>query len=93
MSLAVTGLIAGCGVPSAPDGELVLGEGSPSKRRCMECGWIESSRAIGGAADNRAVRTVEYTIRMGDGSSRVFNGDSGEHWRLGERLKVIEGAR
>ena len=92
--LAVSGLVAGCGAPTIPDGVLVIGEaGSAKKRRCVECGWIESSRAISGAADNRTVRTVEYTIRMGDGTSRVFNGDSGEHWRLGERLKVIEGAR
>lgn len=94
LSLAFSALLAGCDAPAKADGELVLAKDSPPNRRCVECGWIESSRAVPVDADNRAVRIVEYTMRMGDGSSRVFNG-SGEHWRVGERLMLIEalGAR
>jgi hypothetical protein len=43
-----------------------------------------------------AVRTrlsYEYTVRVGDGSSRVFREELPVSWRLGERLIVIDGAR
>jgi hypothetical protein len=62
-------------------------------RRCPECGWIESRRAIASGADNRAIQLQEYTVRMADGSSRVFTTGPGERWRLSERLKVIDGGR
>src|SRR5438309_2005360 len=45
---------------------------APAARRCPECGWIESNREIPGGTDNRAIRIQEYTVRMVDGSSRVF---------------------
>lgn len=64
---------------------------APSARRCPECGWIESKGEIPGGTDNLAIRIETYTVRMVDGSSRVFTGGPGERWRLGERLKVIDG--
>jgi hypothetical protein len=64
---------------------------SPLKtRRCPECGWIESRRDLPAGTDNRAVTLPEYTVRMVDGSSRVFIAGPGERWRLGERLRYIE---
>ena len=62
-----------------------------SARRCPECGWIESKRSVPSGADNLSIRSQEYTVRMGDGSSRVFTGGPAERWRLGERLKFIDG--
>lgn len=53
---------------------------------CDACGWIESHREIrayGAPLVNR------YTVRMRDGSSRVFD-ESAAQWRLGERLIFID---
>ena len=47
-------------------------------RSCQACGWIESSRAD------------QYTVRMRDGSSRVFDEMPGVKWRLGERLGYMD---
>jgi hypothetical protein len=47
------------------------------ERGCAACGWIESQR------------TDQYTVRMRDGSSRVFDEIPGVKWRLGERLIYI----
>jgi hypothetical protein len=60
-------------------------------RRCRECGWIESKDNIASGTDNRAIRLQTYTVRMADGSSRVFTGGPGDHWRVGERLTFIDG--
>lgn len=51
----------------------------PAARRCAHCGWIESKRG------------TEYTVRMTDGSTRVFEEALPASWRLGERLVVIDG--
>lgn len=60
--------------------------------RCPQCGWIESKREIARpGADARALPSYEYTVRLGDGSSRVFREDMPVSWRLGERLIYIEG--
>ena len=62
--------------------------------RCPQCGWIESKRQIvSSAADPHSLGTYEYTLRMTDGSSRVFRETLPATWRLGERLTLIEGAR
>ena len=62
-------------------------------RRCPHCGWIESKREIlPGAAALQAPRSYEYTVRMTDGSSSVFQQALPASWRLGERLTVIGGA-
>ena len=68
--------------------ELTIGAG----RRCAHCGWIESKREIPpGAADSRAPGSYEYTVRMTDGSSSVFQQALPASWRFGERLTVIGG--
>jgi hypothetical protein len=64
---------------------------SRSTRRCPECGWIVAKRDIASGADNRSIRIQEYTVRMIDGSSRVFTGGPSDRWRLGEPLKFIDG--
>jgi hypothetical protein len=63
----------------------------PLPRSCRECGWIESKRSVPSGADNLSIRSDEYTVRMGDGSTRIFTGGPAERWRLGERLKFIDG--
>ena len=62
-------------------------------RRCAYCGWIESKREmLSGSADSAVAGVYEYTARMSDGSSRVFQEPVAATWRLGERLMVIDGA-
>jgi hypothetical protein len=62
-------------------------------RRCPHCGWIESKREIlPNVADPHAAKIYEYTARMVDGSSRLFQEQLPTSWRLGERLMVIDGA-
>jgi hypothetical protein len=61
-------------------------------RKCPDCGWIESKRAIVPAsADPAALQVFEYTLRQRDGSSRVFLETLPTSWRLGERVLLIEG--
>jgi len=68
--------------------ELTLG----AVRRCPRCGWIESKREIvPGVADLHSPKTYEYTLRMADGSSTVFEEALPASWRVGERLTVIDG--
>lgn len=60
--------------------------------RCPHCGWIESKRRIASsAADPQSHGIYEYTLRMSDGSSRVFRETLPAAWRLGERLTHIDG--
>ena len=60
--------------------------------RCPHCGWIESKRQIASsAADPQSLGIYEYTLRMGDGSSSVFQETLPATWRVGERVGVIEG--
>jgi outer membrane lipoprotein SlyB len=40
----------------------------------------------------QSTKSHELTIRLADGSSRVINEASPAHWRLGERVIVIDGA-
>lgn len=54
-------------------------------RRCPHCGWIESKREILPGA-------WEYTVRMADGSSRVFQEALPTSWRVRERLLYIDGS-
>jgi len=53
--------------------------------RCQYCGWIEARREV-------LPQVFEYTVRMADGSSRVFQETLPTSWRLGERLTVIDGS-
>jgi hypothetical protein len=73
-------------------GEALLSPAEPvvEARRCSHCGWIESKREIPpAAADPHAARSYEYTVRMSDGSSSVFEQALPTSWRLRERLTVI----
>ena len=61
--------------------------------RCTHCGWIESKRAIApDVADPAAAAIYEYTVRMADGSLRVFRQEPSVRWRVGERLILLPGA-
>lgn len=61
--------------------------------RCPHCGWIERKRRIPPSGPQPHARlTYEYTVRMADGSSRVFREGSPVGWRLGEQLIFIDGA-
>lgn len=78
------------------------------RAKCAECGMVESIREIERSAegvDAGAVtaggRTVqpgdptgirEVTVRMKNGSSRVFTDATSAHWRPGQRMIVIVGA-
>jgi hypothetical protein len=74
IATALALLAAGCGDP-LPLSAVVNGA---ALRRCAECGYVESRRAN------------EYTVRMVDGSKRVFTEDPSVSWRVGERLIVID---
>lgn len=63
----------------------------PAGLHCVHCGWIESKREIvPGVADPLAMRVYEYTLRMRDGSSSVFQETLPAGWRVGERVGIIE---
>jgi hypothetical protein len=68
-------------------------DGAGAARRCAACGRIESLRELDTSfAAGKAIRMREFTVRMADGSSRVFLEDAAVGWRLGERLIYIDGA-
>jgi hypothetical protein len=68
-----------------------IGFKAGAARRCPHCGRIESRRKLGaGIADPLAAPSYEYTVRMADGSSRVFREQMPVNWRLGERLVYID---
>ena len=59
-------------------------------RGCPHCGRIESKRKLPpDTTDPRALAVYEYTVRMTDGSSSVFEQALPATWRVGERLTVI----
>ena len=63
----------------------------PHVPRCPNCGWIEAKRELAPlAGDPQALRIYEYTLRMRDGSMRVFQETLPTSWRLGERVMLIE---
>lgn len=88
IALGVVSIATAARMPVAP-----AESAAPATRRCPECGWIESKRELPDIADEHSTRIQEFTVRMADGSSRVFTGGPAERWRLGERLKFIEGSR
>jgi len=72
----------------AAHGELVV----RGAQRCPHCGRIESKREIvPKLADPLSPKIYEYTLRMADGSSRVFQEALPVSWRVGERLTLIDG--
>jgi hypothetical protein len=67
--------------------------GPPPVRACQYCGWIESKREIvPGVPDPEAAQVFEYTVRMRDGSSSVFEQALPATWRRGEGIIVIDSA-
>lgn len=60
----------------------------PAAPRCSHCGWIESRRQLEGSGASMD----EYTVRMSDGSSRVFQELRAVKWNLRERLMFLDGA-
>ena len=63
----------------------------PRVSRCPNCGWIEAKRELAPlAGEPQAPRVYEYTLRMRDGSMRVFQETLPTSWRLGERVMLIE---
>ncbi|HMH17325.1 MAG TPA: hypothetical protein VK572_04160 [Burkholderiales bacterium] len=88
-------------------GTLPLRGHARNKVKCGECGSIVSIRetarhneapipADKSAARNRNGTPVkstsrEITVRLEDGSSRVITGANPGTWRIGERVKVIDG--
>jgi hypothetical protein len=80
LTVLCTLLLAGCHV--VPELEEVAPTRVP---RSQYSGWIETRHEI-------LPQVFEYTVRMRDGSSRVFQETLPTSWRLGERLTVIDGA-
>jgi hypothetical protein len=76
-------------VRSAAPAEASFVPAPRSKSRCAECGRITARDAVAAASGAQAVR-YEYTVRMTDGSTRVFQEPAEVHWRLGEHLVVID---
>jgi len=86
--------LAGCdAIPELDEVALPPRSAAPGAPRCRHCGWIETRRELLPLlADPRALQVFEYTVRMADGSSRVFQETLPTSWRLGERLTVIDGS-
>ena len=82
-----TGVALPAVAPPAPI-ELAV-QGLP---RCPYCGRIESKREIvPGVANPHSPKIYEYTLRMADGTSTLFQEALPVSWRVGERLTVIDG--
>jgi hypothetical protein len=65
---------------------------TPTRTNCAGCGVIESVREIDARGDQGAesTRGYEVTIRLQDGSMRVFNEATPRTWRSGTRIMVID---
>jgi hypothetical protein len=83
--LLLVATLAAC-APIIDDGEALpeqqLGLKLVPARHCGHCGRIEAKREV-------APRVYEYTLRMADGSSSVFQETLPTTWRVGERVGVI----
>jgi hypothetical protein len=74
----------------APEQFFVSG---PRPRHCASCGWIEAKRELAPlGTDPQAPKVYEYTLRMPNGSTSVFQETLPTSWRVGERLVLIEGS-
>lgn len=86
LGIALYAAVPATALPQARDG-------ADTARRCAACGRIESLRELDAAfAAGKAIPIREFTVRMSDGSSRVFREEGAVGWRLGERLIYIDGA-
>jgi hypothetical protein len=95
LSVLLLAMLAACdsGIDA---GDALLAPRAPAvqPRRCLHCGRIESKRQMpAGATDPHALAVYEYTVRMTDGSSSIFEQALPVSWRVGERLTVIGVAR
>jgi hypothetical protein len=63
---------------------------APTRTTCAECGVVESVREIGGDPAAGSTRSYEVTIRLRDGSRRVFNQATSRTWRSGTAVKIID---
>jgi hypothetical protein len=85
-------LLAACQPPAGLETEAEATLAHHAPRRCPDCGWIESKRpVVSSVADPGSLGTYEYTVRMADGSSRIFRETLPTSWRVGERLAVMDG--
>jgi hypothetical protein len=88
--------LAGCDI--VPEREALAAQppvqlAGPAPRRCPDCARIVAKREILPlVADTGALQVFEYTVRMADGSSRVFRETLPTSWRLHERLGFIDGS-
>ena len=94
LSVVLLAVLAACesssgGVVRASASDATL----ESPLRCTHCGWIESKQKIGAdVAHPHAPAMYEYTVRMANGSLRVFRQDPSVRWRVGEQLILFAGA-
>jgi len=63
-----------------------LKEFARAKMKCAECGSVESIRET-----EKESEASEITVRLQDGSSRVMIDTNPGRFRLGDRVKVIDG--
>jgi hypothetical protein len=65
---------------------------TPPRANCAGCAVIESVREIDTHGEQAAesTRSYETTIRLRDGSRRVFNEATPRMWRSGTRVMVID---
>jgi hypothetical protein len=94
LSILLLALLAAC---ESSSGGMLRGSASDgtleSPLRCTHCGWIESKQEIGAdVAHPHAPAIYEYTVRMANGSLRVFRQESSVRWRVGEQLILFAGA-
>lgn len=105
--LGIAGLAALlAGSPAATEATAAVDPAAPAlalaREKCPECGVVVSVTDIrpeqrGEDLAARAMSRVasgnyyEVTLRMRDGSSRVFLESNAGHWRRGERVVVIAG--
>ena len=90
LSILLLAALAACESGSAG---IVQASAPDAPERCTHCGWIESKQEIGpDVADPDATAVYEYTVRMADGSLRVFRQEPSVRWRVGERLILFAGA-
>ena len=83
---AVAGWWHDPGAVAAPEVKVFRGSGA----KCAECGTVASTREVASPIADGADRRYEITVRMNDGSSRVFVDTSVASWRPGVRLILIE---
>ena len=83
-SAVAPGNDAQAAVSGLPD----AGELRPAAK-CAECGVVESMRRV--AQEGGLPALQEITVRLRDGSIRVSSQVNPAHWRIGERIILIDG--